>query len=116
MKKFLMITGCILLLVSSFEAAGQRGGSDDKDSLLESLKREYLYDKPQKVIDIAGEVMHSSHQNRVRFKAAILISTAYSAERDYMNALEKALDAREIAEKMGGRSFRAQIYNKQREI
>lgn len=116
MKKIWIIIGGVLLLAFSFVATGQRHESYDNDSLLKTIRKEYLYDNPQKVIDIAGEVLRSSTKKTVRFKAAILISTAFSSERDYMNALENALNAEDIAEKTNNNPFKAQIYNKLGEI
>lgn len=71
-----------------------------QDSLLDVAKL-YVYDKPEKAIEVANLILRSDPlEINTKIQAYLLLSNAYSSLRDYNKSLEYALEAKKVSENL----------------
>lgn len=74
--------------------------AQDRDSLL-NLAKIYVYDNPEKAIEVANSILSSqSLEINTKVQANLVLSNAYSSLRDYNKSLEYALEAKNVSENL----------------
>ncbi|RZJ27467.1 MAG: hypothetical protein EOO48_11825 [Flavobacterium sp.] len=98
----------ILFLLISFQAFPQA----EIDSILKKALDE-LYEHPQKAIEIGQNVVHSDKATQQqKVNALLVISTAYSSQRNYAKSLDYAVQAASQIPKSDDDSFKINAYSR----
>lgn len=95
LKNIILLLGCSILIGISKSFAQVDDDSLNKASIV------YVYDNPEKAIEIAEKYLKENEGNPSKqINALYVILNAYSSKRDYEKSLETAFKINEIAAKM----------------
>ena len=103
MRNFALI---LLFLFQSFLF-----GQKVSDSLFRAATMD-VYEHPERSIEIGEKMLKTAEKKKDRVSALLLISTAYSSQREYENSLQYALKAKELSESAGDILSQLKVINK----
>jgi len=97
----------ILTIVFPFFLFGQKVS----DSLFRVATID-VYEHPERSIEIGERMLKTSDREKDKVSALLLISTAYSSQREYENSLKYALRAKDLSESAGDILSQLKVINK----
>lgn len=97
----------IIIVLLPFFASGQKVS----DSLFRVATMD-VYEHPERSIEIGERMLKTSEKEKDKVSALLLISTAYSSQREYENSLKYALKAKELSESAGDILSQLKVINK----
>lgn len=108
----LIVFVCLFGLLPAISSARVLPPQQDIDSILNLAQSKYIYDQPDKAIEIGKDIYEKTSNTATKVSALILISTAYSSKRDYKNALNYVIEAKDLIQNSDNTYLKIVTYTK----